>query len=429
MNILLTGGHSSLNNGEAAMVVSTVQLLRVHFPDVRFTIYSRRPQIDSERYHEIFKEDANIEVIGLSSRWQRALSIVYFPSCAFFYSLIERFREQRMLRSVRKNRALNAFSQADLVVDLSGDSFTDDYGAISTIIHSAYVITAILFRRRTVIFAQSMGPFRNTLTKSLARFMLKNVDLILLRERITLDLLVNLGISEDRLHLTADSAFLLPKVCSDRVKKLTSSLGKPLIGFNVSRLATKLARGEASRSEDVYLSFIQETAEFADRLIDALNCYVVLIPHRFGPGEERDDRVTLGHIYQVMESKKRTTLLTEAYTPMEIKSIVGECDLFIGARMHSNIAALSQGIPTVAISYSHKTLGIMDMLGVKEWVYYMQRFDPNTLLAMCEEAFQQREQIKAKLDSHLPQVIASSRSNAEAVARLISGDSSNQDNG
>jgi len=55
------------------------------------------------------------------------------------------------------------------------------------------------------------------------------------------------------------------------------------------------------------------------------------------------------------------------YSPSEIKYIIGSCDFFIGARMHACIAALSQGIPAVAIAYSDKFTGVMQTVGAGGW--------------------------------------------------------------
>lgn len=43
----------------------------------------------------------------------------------------------------------------------------------------------------------------------------------------------------------------------------------------------------------------------------------------------------------------------------DYKGVIGLCEALVGARMHTNIAAMSQGIPTVSIAYSRKAWGIM----------------------------------------------------------------------
>ena len=46
----------------------------------------------------------------------------------------------------------------------------------------------------------------------------------------------------------------------------------------------------------------------------------------------------------------------------EIKYLLSQFKIFIGARMHSTIASLSSNIPTIIISYSIKSKGINEMI-------------------------------------------------------------------
>ena len=47
-----------------------------------------------------------------------------------------------------------------------------------------------------------------------------------------------------------------------------------------------------------------------------------------------------------------------------MKYLIGQCDFFVGSRMHSCIAAVSQCVPAVSIAYSDKFIGVMATLGL-----------------------------------------------------------------
>ena len=47
---------------------------------------------------------------------------------------------------------------------------------------------------------------------------------------------------------------------------------------------------------------------------------------------------------------------------MEAKSIISAMDIFIGARMHATIAAISSGVATIPFSYSRKFEGLFNYL-------------------------------------------------------------------
>jgi polysaccharide pyruvyl transferase WcaK-like protein len=61
-------------------------------------------------------------------------------------------------------------------------------------------------------------------------------------------------------------------------------------------------------------------------------------------------------------------VLEGTYEPDQIKWIIGLCSFFLGSRMHSCIAALSQCIPTCGLAYSKKFIGVFNSLGMEDTV-------------------------------------------------------------
>ncbi|MEM2129890.1 MAG: polysaccharide pyruvyl transferase family protein, partial [Candidatus Bathyarchaeia archaeon] len=75
--------------------------------------------------------------------------------------------------------------------------------------------------------------------------------------------------------------------------------------------------------------------------------------------------------------------------PDEIKGIIGSCDMFIGCRMHAVIASLSMYVPTLAIGYGTKFMGVVgQMLNQEEWLIQIEHFSFEEILAL----------LKAKID-------------------------------
>ena len=65
---------------------------------------------------------------------------------------------------------------------------------------------------------------------------------------------------------------------------------------------------------------------------------------------------------------KEIYTLDKYYREDELKSIISECDFFIGSRMHACIAAISSMVPTVALAYSRKFIGIWNELSLSKCV-------------------------------------------------------------
>jgi colanic acid/amylovoran biosynthesis protein len=60
------------------------------------------------------------------------------------------------------------------------------------------------------------------------------------------------------------------------------------------------------------------------------------------------------------------TVIREDLHPLALIDFCGSMDIFIGTRMHSNIFALINSVPVVAVEYEHKTKGIMQSLGLAD---------------------------------------------------------------
>ena len=108
--------------------------------------------------------------------------------------------------------------------------------------------------------------------------------------------------------------------------------------------------------------------EVIKRLINYFleNGYIVhLIPHVIDEknynSPENDCRV----IDKIKECfNNRNVIVADKFkNPIDAKSYIANMDLFIGSRMHSTIASISSGVPTVAISYSRKFEGLYKTLG------------------------------------------------------------------
>src|SRR5690606_10854849 len=147
--------------------------------------------------------------------------------------------------------------------------------------------------------------------------------------------------------------------------------GGPFIGISASNLITKYYG-----SYDEFLELIAKTIE---HIVNEFHATIIFIPHVTGPKEENDDRRIAEDIYNLSPNKDKIKLIREDYTPQEMKGIIGKCDLFIGARMHACIGALSMGVPTINISYHHKSREIMAMFGLEENVLSGQEVNYDNL--------------------------------------------------
>lgn len=387
--ILFTNTNCSWNKGSAAQVISTCDTLKEIIPNAEFALLSHHPKLDFKcgKIHNIR--------IANSIWWrlpdQKLLSFFHyrfiFPCFLIFWSIL--FKIGLNPHSINCT-AIQEYISTDIIINLSGDSFSDSKGGFSISISSA-ILLGISMKKQIVLYSQSIGPF-SRISASLARYCLNNVNLIIVREEITKEYLEEMNL--DRyIYVTADCAFNLKpvhhrQVESILVKENISKTQKGLIGISANAML-----------DDTKNNYANSMAQIIDYVIEKLNRQVIFIPHVVSPieGGRGDDRVIGEKIYRLARNKENIHLIKGNYSPEELKGIIGQCDIFIGGRMHANIAAISSYVPTMAIAWSHKYYGIMRAVEQEKYVCDFRSMKIEEMKSKIDDLWDNKEKIREQL--------------------------------
>jgi colanic acid/amylovoran biosynthesis protein len=76
--------------------------------------------------------------------------------------------------------------------------------------------------------------------------------------------------------------------------------------------------------------------------------------------------------------------------------------------MHSNIFALSEGVPVVAIGYLHKTRGMAEMIGIDELFINIDQVSGNVLVDCVKNLWKNHQYWKTRIDKVIPGFIQDS---------------------
>ena len=431
--ILFIGGNISQNEGGTALVSSACRSLKEVIPDAKFTLSSFRVKSDLKRSTRY----PNIRIVPELDKKKIPLQLLLLWSLRLLRSVIWKTIHKLFGLNAHKlidEKILKEYANSDIIIEISGDSLSGDYGFFGIFISFPRILICTLLQKPVVIYAQSIGPYNikwpflnkessilSRFCRCFARYVLNKVNLITVREEITLNILKSLGIRKPPIYLTADSAFLLPPTSEERVYEILSSYGvdhkEKIIGVSVSSNISRLQYNSKSKVDHNYYKTVM--IQIIDYLTDKFDLVVVLVPHVTGSGIMSDDRIIGAEIYQCLKNKKKVVPLSEELTPEELKGIIGRCDLFIGSRMHANIAALSMAVPTIAIGYSHKTWGIMKMMEQEEFICDFQEVSVSNVMAKLDKAWQNREKITEELKHRTKIVQERAFYNAILVKQLL----------
>jgi len=419
----------ALNKGEVAMLEGIIKIFEIYFENPKFSMISKHPEIDIARC------DSKIDIINdvtvpasrikffrilsnLSSTTQDALSLILYKN----FNL-------KTKRVVSEGR-LSAYCQADLITMGHDDALAGIYGGGFPISYMIYAISIAKYLKiPVVIFAGSIGPgpINQKISKRVLKILLNKTDLITLREELSYEYLKTIGVNKTQIYITADPAFLMPAAAPERVTDIMqieciNRINKPLIGISISQVIARWAFPEIGTFDEKYLNFINIMAQVVDFLTYELSAFVLFIPHVLGYTKLEDDRIAANDIYQLLGKKDCVKLIENEYTPQELKGLIGQLDLFIGARTHSVISAATMGTPFIAIEYeSHKTRGIIGkMLNCEELVYDVEFLDLNSLIAKINNAWGNRQKIEEELKSKVEGIDERALMNGRLIKEHIS---------
>ena len=257
--------------------------------------------------------------------------------------------------SLNKTRKdfFDKLNSCDIIFDETfGDGFSDIYFVKSAYKDAVIKLLIGLRNKRLIMTPQTYGPFKHKSLEIISGLAIKKASIVMARDSISAEYAKKIS-HRDVVNLV-DLAFLLPYKRDEN-----SSSNKTKIGLNISGL---LWKGGFSKENQFglkadYRVYCQELI----KMFSEMNYEVHLIPHVTKSGDV--NRVVPDGDVEACEElhnqyREQTVLAPVFDSPIDVKSYISGMDYFIGARMHSTIAAFSTGVVTIPFAYSRKFQGL-----------------------------------------------------------------------
>lgn len=400
--VLLLGATFETDNmGVGALASGAISILSKRYPDaqISFLDYGRLPKVSTV---DVDGTSLQVPLVNLRFSWKVFLqnNIAYLLVLS---ALSRMLGEAFTRRATRRNPWLKSIREADVAVAVSGgDSFSDIYGLGRFFYVYLPQLLVVSLGTKLVLLPQTIGPFRTGLARHLAERLLKRAQRVYSRDRAGVrEAQSMLAGDGERARFCYDMGFILEprppwRGGLDELAALKRS-GRLLVGLNVSGLLLMggYDGGNAFNLKMDYRELVEKTIDFLVRVKDA---DVVLVPHVFG-SEPESDSVAAATLYESLKERypARLACVRGSFDQNEIKYVIGQCDLFIGARMHACIAALSQAIPAVGIAYSSKFLGVFETIGAQSLVADPRSLEIDAILGIIDDTIERRAEIREVL--------------------------------
>ncbi len=407
MKFYLAGQTNFGNRGCEALVRSISAALTETFGPSEFLVPSWNVEADGKQWPGVTDQ---------GGRFVQALSVQ--PEIKWWNRLIKYLPVFKSLWEPKSR--MPAFARADMegcdaVLMIGGDIISLDYGPGSLFMWSSFMDAARRAGYPTMLYAASVGPFRDA---TFERFMIKHLKRytrITVRESASLAYLSKLGLHN--VTQVADPAFRLA-VEPIELGKPFHHPGEGVLGFNLSPLIDASWKVAGNRG-----SLVTEASEFLRRVLAETGLSIALVPHvdPLDGSSYNSDSLYMRRILDELGGEtERLALVRPGLNASQLKYLIGNCRYFIGGRTHATVAGWSRGVPTTSIAYSIKAKGLnQDLFDTLDYVLETPSVSKATLWTHFSRLIEREAEIKQLLAERLPKWQENSLSSARLLAETL----------
>lgn len=296
--ILVSGYYGFNNFGDDAILKVLLEDLKATFDGAEVTVFSNNPSQTSQDY-------------GVKASYRFSLKTIY-----------------------------DEMKNTDLFVS-GGGSLLQDVTSLNSVVYYLFLIMlAKAFGKKVCMYAQGVGPLNRPLSRTLASMILKNLDLVIVRDTKSHELLKSLGITS---HVTADPVWGLEEEPTS-VKSDKTQVGIQLRDW-----------------PDLNETTLENLAHSINDTFGAASCTVNLLSFQ--------DNLDLASLQKLEQTLKEINPALEVRLHSNISIFTGVplitgLDYLVAMRFHACLTAIKFGIPTLALSYDPKVTTLAETASI-----------------------------------------------------------------
>jgi colanic acid/amylovoran biosynthesis protein len=267
----------------------------------------------------------------------------------------------------RRSFGLVRERDVDVVLDASGFAFGDQHPPERTIQFADRVEEAKQAGKPVILLPQALGPFNDPSVRAAFARMVDAADLVFARDDVSMEHAREATGDPPHLKQAPDFTNLVKPDCttdSDATDRATIVPNQRMI-----------EKAETEDEASAYVPFMGRCIE----VVAEVGLKPVLLLH-----EEEDDELAS----EIREDVERNVPIRQKTDPLILKRFLGESHLVVASRFHALVGALSQGVPAIGTSWSHKYEMLFEEYGCSEM-----------LLSVASSKEQVRDRVAAAIGS------------------------------
>lgn len=300
---------------------------------------------------------------------------------------------------------ISAMRDCDMLVSGGGSLLQDVTSKKSILYYLGILKLAMLFKKKTFIYSQGIGPINLKINKFLTRRILNKVTFINVRDNQSKRVLQKLGVKRDVL-VTTDTVFGIDKPSKDMGKEILKNL---CVRENKKNLALTIIDWKNNRERTV-----EQVVSAVEKVLEKEDVNVILIPFFY-----HVDLDIESEIYNKLRQKYDNIYLVKEYLHIErYLSLVGNMDIMLSMRLHGLIFATLMGVYPIGISYDPKIDGFMKELD-RIQNHYVEDFDSKAIADDIIYALEHLDECKRDTVKYLDKFYSLTDEHNEAVVEVL----------
>jgi polysaccharide pyruvyl transferase WcaK-like protein len=219
----------------------------------------------------------------------------------------------------------------DIIFDASGFQYSDQWGLSFIKPSVLYYQKAKKRNTKLILLPQAFGPFNNKEVNEEFKKIVDIADLIFARDDVSFNNLTKTYGALKKIKLAPDFTNLL------EVNKISLFPDKKAICIMPNQ------RMLDKTDKKIKVKYLEIVSEIIQQFL-ASGAYPFFLIHELTT--DKDIIRTINENFSIP--------IIEEPNPIRIKGIIGGCYAVLGSRFHGLVSALSQGIPSICIGWSHK---------------------------------------------------------------------------
>lgn len=288
---------------------------------------------------------------------------------------------------------IKAIRKCDVLV-MGGGTLIQELSSTKSMYYYLGILQmAKVMGKKIMLYSNGIGPINKSSSKRLTKLVLNQVDLITLRESLSLKLLKELGVNKPELKVTADPVFNL----SLEIKE-TEITDKPYVVVMV----------RPWKSEKAY---VKPIAKVCDYIYETYGKQIVFVPMKYP--------MDLGISKEIMgEMTNEAILLERLVHEEEMFGMIKNSDLVIAMRLHALIYGAIQNTPMVGIEYDPKIAYYLEEMAMPLAgdIYHL---DAHKMTEMVDQIFRQYDHYKTSLSKQVLLMQKKGEMNIKSLEKLL----------